>query len=75
MEKGKKKEKPTPKLCACGEVAAVVRTRAGKMISCPDPMSCCGNFRTTWRKSEDQAIAEWNSLIDSHYAKLQQRRK
>ena len=65
MEKTKKKEKPTPKRCICGAEAITVKTRLGKMITCPDPINCAGNIRSTWKKSEDAAIVEWNTLIRS----------
>ena len=39
-----------------------------KMISCPDPENCVGNFRTAWHSSEDAAIVEWNTLIRSFRA-------
>lgn len=68
MKKTEKKEKPTPKRCVCGLNAAIVKTRSGKMVTCPDPLNCRANLRTTWHKHEDMAIAEWNSLIGSCYA-------
>lgn len=55
-------EKPTPKRCACGELGIVVKKRGGVMVSCPNPARCFGNYRTTWRKSEAEAIAEWNTM-------------
>lgn len=64
-KKTEKKEKPTPKRCACGAIAISVKTKHGKLITCPNPTNCVGNFRTTWKRSEDQAIAEWNNLINS----------
>lgn len=55
-------EKPTPKRCACGELGIVVKKRGGAMVSCPNPARCSGNYRTTWRKSEAEAVAEWNTM-------------
>lgn len=39
-----------------------------KMVSCPDPENCVSNFRTAWHSSEDAAIKEWNTLIQSYRA-------
>lgn len=58
-----KKEKPTPVHCLCGKRAVIVKNKAKKMISCPDPENCCGNFRTMWHGHEESAIAEWDNLI------------
>ena len=69
MKKTEKKQKPVPKRCVCGAEAIVVKTRAGKMVSCPNPIGCVANLRTTWKSNEDSAINEWNGLIDSFYAK------
>lgn len=74
MEKEKKKEKPTPKKCVCGAEAITVKTRFGKMVTCPNPMSCSHNLRTAWKKSEDAAIVEWNTLISSVAEKRKARR-
>lgn len=63
MKNGEKKEKPTPRKCVCGKEAIIVKARPGKMVTCPDPVNCPGNLRTTWEKHEDLAIAKWNSLI------------
>lgn len=66
MAKKKKSETPeeklTPKRCACGELGIVVKKRGGVMVSCPNPARCFGNYRTTWRKSEAEAVAEWNTM-------------
>ena len=71
MKKTEKKEKPTPRRCVCGKAAITVQTRSGKMVTCPDPMNCRSNLRTTWEKSEDQAIIKWNTLIASYHEKTQ----
>ena len=63
MKKGEKKEKPTPKNCVCGRPALIVKAKPGKMVTCPDPMNCQGNLRTTWKKHEELAIVEWNGLV------------
>ena len=63
MKKDEKKEKPTPRKCACGKAAIIVKTRHGKMVTCPDPMNCPGNLRTPWYGHEAVAIAEWNNLV------------
>ena len=68
MKKTEKKEKPTPKRCVCGLEAITVKTRAGKMVSCPNPIGCRANLRTTWKSNE------WNGLIDSFYAKNRNKR-
>lgn len=65
MKETVKKEKPAPKRCLCGAAAITVKTRHGKMVTCPNPMNCPVNIRTTWRRSEDAAIAEWNTLVRS----------
>ena len=69
MKKNEKKEKPTPKRCVCGETAITVKTRLGHMVSCRNPLKCVTNLRTTWRKSEDAAIVEWNTLVSSYIKK------
>lgn len=71
MKKTEEKEKPTPKRCVCGAEAITVKTRHGKMISCPDPMNCPGNLRTTWKRSEILAIAEWNNLVGTFISEKQ----
>lgn len=61
-----RKNKDAPELpnkCVCGRVPVVVRTRGGRMLSCPDPAKCPGNLRTMWRKSEIEAVKEWNGLV------------
>lgn len=63
MAQKAKKEKPVPKPCICGKSGIVVKSRAGKMISCPDPVSCEGNLRTVWHRHEESAIVEWNNLV------------
>ena len=62
-KKAETKEKPTPKKCVCGKPAITVKVRRGKMITCPDPMSCQANLRTRWSSHESTAIAEWNNLV------------
>ena len=49
--------------CLCGKRGIIVRSGARKMVSCPDPMNCAGNYRTTWHRKEAEAIDEWNALI------------
>ena len=68
-----KKEKPIPKKCVCGKEAVFVKTRAGKMFTCPAPLNCKGNLRTAWKKSLDLAVLEWNDQVDSFYAKSKRR--
>lgn len=52
MKKEQKKEKPVPKPCKCGRDPCVVTVaRRGKMVTCSDPVNCCGNFRTLWKKN------------------------
>ena len=58
-----KKEKSVPLRCACGAEACVVKVKGKKMVSCPNPERCVGNLRTTWNRSEDEAIAEWNNIV------------
>ena len=70
MKETEKKEKPTPKRCVCGSEAAFVKTRSGKMFTCPDPVKCKANLSTAWNKHEELAIIEWNGLVDSYYAKV-----
>lgn len=69
MKKAVKQEKPVPKRCVCGREAVFVRTRSGKMYTCPNPANCKANLRTAWHKHEDLAITQWNSLVDGYYAK------
>lgn len=61
-----KEEKPLPKKCVCGRGGIIVKSRAGKMVTCPDPMNCRGNLRTLWHGHEESAITEWNNLVDSY---------
>ena len=61
-------QKPVPVPCVCGRPAVLVRTRGGKMYTCPDPMHCKGNLRTRWNKHEPQAATEWNTLVQSFRA-------
>ena len=61
------KEKPTPKECVCGKDAVIVKKGSKKMVTCPDPLNCTCNIRTTWMASQDEAIVKWNGLIDSFY--------
>ena len=65
MKDEKKKEKPVPEKCVCGAAAITVKARNGHMVSCPDPMNCNANLRTTWNKHQDLAIVEWNNLVCS----------
>jgi hypothetical protein len=75
MKKGEKKEKPTPQKCVCGRPAIIVKTRHGKMATCPDPMNCPGNLRTTWKRSEDLAIIEWNGLVSTFVNEMHNTRR
>lgn len=61
-EKQPPKEKPIPKRCLCGSVGIVVKVKGKKMVSCPDPVNCRGNFRTQWFSSEEQAVSAWNHM-------------
>ena len=70
MKETKKKEKPIPKRCVCGSEAILVKTRSGKMYSCPNPINCKANLRTRWHKGDEQAIVEWNGLVDSFYSSI-----
>ena len=63
MTKAQKTEKPKLRRCACGRQPILVSIRGGRMLSCPDPVSCPGNFRTMWQKTEAQATEEWNALM------------
>lgn len=58
-----KKEKPIAKKCVCGQEAITVKTRNGKMLSCPNPEKCSANLRTAWHRKEETAITEWNVLV------------
>ena len=70
MKAESKKEKSTPKKCVCGGKAVPVTFRGKKMVSCPNPEKCQGNLRTRWHRSIDEAVLEWNGLVDSFkYAK------
>lgn len=59
------KKKLTPKPCVCNRGGVVVKTRLGKMVTCPDPINCTANLRTMWHRREESAIAEWNNLVDA----------
>lgn len=75
MQKKDKKEKPVPRKCVCGATAITVKTRSGKMVTCPNPMRCEGNLRTSWNRSEDQAIAEWNNLVSTFISEKRNTRR
>ena len=59
------KEKPTPIPCVCGKRGIIVKTRSGRMISCPNPEKCPTNLRTMWHSSEESAIVEWNGMVQA----------
>ena len=61
----KKKEAIIPVKCVCGKNACVVKMRALKMVSCPNPERCRGNLRSAWNRNEEAAIVEWNNLVES----------
>lgn len=68
IAKRRSKEKTTkeqifPIRCKCGLDPIVVKSKHGKMVSCRDPMNCCGNYRTLWKRTEKEAIETWNSFI------------
>ena len=63
MKTKEKKEKPVPCMCKCGKPGIIVKNRSKKMVSCPDPANCSGNWRTAWNGSELSAILEWNALM------------
>ena len=65
MKTEKVKEKPTPVRCVCGGEAATVIFRGKKMVSCPNPEKCEGNLRTQWRGRMEEAIDDWNGMINS----------
>ncbi|MBE6977635.1 MAG: hypothetical protein E7438_03225 [Ruminococcaceae bacterium] len=66
MKEKNKKEKPVPKKCVCGKGGIIVKSRFGKMVTCPDPLKCSANLRTMWNSHEESAIVEWNGLVDSY---------
>lgn len=70
MPKKEKPKKPVPVPCVCGRGGIVVKTRAGKMITCPAPTVCEANLRTLWRSNEEAAIIEWNQMIASYRRKV-----
>ena len=43
----------------------IVKTKSGRMISCPDPVRCSANLRTAWHSGEESAIVEWNGLVQA----------
>lgn len=63
MSQKAKTEKPVPKPCVCGGGAVMVKARAGKMFTCPNPERCEAGPRTMWRSNEEAAILEWNRLV------------
>ena len=67
VKEKKEKQKPIPKRCICGSLPILVKTRAGKMLSCPNPLKCTANIRTRWNKYEEQMTVEWNGEVDSFY--------
>lgn len=66
MKDGPKKEKPIPRKCVCGRGGILVKSRAGKMVSCPNPERCRANLRTMWHRHEESAIVEWNNLVENY---------
>ena len=61
--KKKTEDKPVPLPCKCGRDPAIVKLRGGYVVSCSDPLNCCGNFMTYRKKLETQAIIAWNDRI------------
>jgi hypothetical protein len=58
------KEIEVPVVCICGCRPVIVMDRQRKrIVSCPDPERCVGNFYTSKHRNEDAAVREWNSLI------------
>lgn len=64
-EKTAPREKTEPVRCVCGAPPAVVRNRGKKLLSCPNPLRCKGNFCTIWHPNEEAAVAQWNALISA----------
>ena len=60
-----KKQDEAPVLCACGSEAVIVVYHGKKMVSCPNPEKCIGNLRTQWYGSKKEAIAVWNTTVNS----------
>ena len=58
-------DKPKKERCVCGGVPVEVKTRAGKMLSCPNPARCSENLRTAWHKTEDAAVVDWNNIVSA----------
>lgn len=63
MKKATKADKPVLARCICGAPPAIVRNRGKKLISCPDPARCSGNYCTGWHPNEEAAVVQWNVLI------------
>lgn len=60
-----KKADPIPRSCVCGSNGILVTFRGKKMMSCPNPERCVANLRTERKSNKNQAIAQWNALVDS----------
>lgn len=45
------------------------------MVCCPNPEKCPGNLRTLWRSSQDEAIADWNTLVAAAKAAEEKKEK
>lgn len=66
MKKAEEKmPKPTLSRCVCGRQAIDIRFRGKKMISCPNPENCIGNLRTQWHGRLEDAISEWDNIVNS----------
>lgn len=65
MKTAEEMPKPTLSRCVCGRQAIDVRHKGKKMISCPNPEKCIGNLRTQWHGRMDDAIREWEKLVNS----------
>lgn len=58
-----KPAKPVPVPCICGAPPAIVRNWGKKLLSCPNPVKCSGNYCTGWYPNEEAAVIQWNTLI------------
>lgn len=54
---------PQPLPCVCDRGGIIVKSRSGNMVTCPNPVRCEANLRTSWHSHEESAIAEWNGLV------------
>lgn len=50
-------------MCVCGKMPCTVKMRSKWMLACPDHLHCA--MRSRWLSTEQAAITDWNTTIQS----------